>query len=379
MTSFLTPTGRQPRGAVKIYSAANTNGELINACLEMEIDNNNFYSADTFRCVFDAGQLPTDRNADWFSSQQDMYVELFIGFPADAFSFTVDELQSWIYGQVDEIDFDIVRNTITVSGRDLTRVFIDTKTTQKWPNQTASQIVTQLAQAHGLTPVVAATTTLAGKYYEIDHVNIEDERSEWDILNYFAGVEGMRVWVRGQSLYFQPAPDPATATPYQVIWTPPTSTTSAQANFMHVNFKRALTVSRGIQVIIRSWNKKQAHGFVATWPAKVRAIQAGKSTVGSGAQIYSRTIPNLTQEKANQYAQNWYAQLIAHELKFENLVMPGDNGLDITSIISLSGTGTAFDQQYFPDSIHRSLNFEDGYQMVIAAKNHSPESATGAL
>src|SRR5258708_3913007 len=92
-----------------------------------------------------------------------MYVELFIGFPADVSNFTPADLKSWIYGQVDEIEIDPVQNTIHVRGRDLTRVFIDTKTTQKWPNQTASQIATSLAKGHGLTPVVTATTTKVGK------------------------------------------------------------------------------------------------------------------------------------------------------------------------------------------------------------------------
>jgi phage protein D len=373
MTSFLTPTGSQPRGAVKV------NGELIIGWTEFELENNNFYSADTFRCHFTGGALPFDRDVPWFCSQQDMYVELFIGFPPNVASYSVADLQSFIYGQADDIDYDPVNNTIVVTGRDLTRVFIDTKTTQKWPNLTASQIATQLAVAHGLTPVVTATTTKAGKFYEIDHVNLTDDRSEWDILNYLADVEGFRVWVRGQSLYFAPAPDPTTTTPYQIVWTPGYKGGTEKANFERVNFKRALTVSRGIQVIIRSWNKKVSHGFTATYPAKVKTIQVGKSKTGAGAQIYSKTIPNLTQEQAIQRAQNWYQQLVAHEMKFDNMGIPGDNGLDITSIISLSGTGTAFDQQYFPDSISRSLNVDGGYEMTVAAKNHSPESETGAL
>jgi hypothetical protein len=87
----------------------------------------------------------------------------------------------------------------------------------------------------------------------------------------------------------------------------------------------------------------------------------------------------LSQEEAIRYAQNWYQQLIAHEMKFDNLRMPGDNDVDTTSIIAVSGTGTAFDQSYFPDSIHRSLSFENGYEMTIAAKNHTTESQTGTL
>ena len=372
MTNFLTPVGSQPRGLVKI------NGTVIDGWLDFDVDNNSFFSADTFRLTLAAGALPSTMDAVWFCAQQDMYVELFIGFPNDPTNYGPQDLTSWIYGQTDEIDYDPVNNTITLTGRDLTRVFIDTKTTQKWQNLTSSQIATQLAQSHGLTPVVTATTIKAGKLYEIDHVNVTDERSEWDILNYLANAEGFIVYVRGQSLYFQPAPAPNT-TPYQIVWTPPSSNTGASANFMHVNFKRALTVSRGIQVIVRSWNKKQAKGFVAKFPSNVKTIQVGKSTVGAGVQIYSKTVANLDQATADQYAQNWYNQLVQHEMRFDNLRMPGDNNLDVTSLISLTGTGTVFDQTYYPDSINRSISFDGGYQMTVAAKNHSPDSQVGTL
>ncbi|SDR37698.1 Phage protein D [Paraburkholderia fungorum] len=368
MTAFLSPSGRQPRGAVKV------NGELITGWLDFELDNNTYYAADTFRCKFAGALLPVDRNAIWFSNQQDMFVELFIGFPKDVNSFSPSDLTSWIYGQVDHIEIDPVTNTIDVDGRDLTRVFIDEKTTQKWPNQTSSQIATALAKKHGLTPVVTATTTTVGKYYEIDHVNMTDERSEWDILNYLADLEGFKVWVRGQSLYFQPAPDPTKATPYPIVWQPASTSSGPKANFEAIKLQRALTVSRGIQVKIRSWNKKYAKGFTVNYPSSVKTIKVGSSSIGSGGQIYSKTVANLTQDQALQYAQNWYKQLVAHEMKIEGLTMPGDNDLDITSIIQFDGTGTAFDQQYFPDNINRSMSFDGGYSMTVSAKNHAPNS-----
>lgn len=368
MTSFLIPTGRQPRGAVKV------NGELIKGWIDFDVDNHGFFSADTFRCKFAGALLPSDRDVAWFTDQQDMFVELFIGFPQDPANYSASDLKSWIYGQTDHITLDPITNTIEVDGRDLTRVFIDTKTTQKWPNKTSSQIATMLAQNHGLTPVVTATITAVGKYYEIDHVNMADERSEWDILNYLANLEGFKVWVRGKSLYFQAPPDPTKTTPYSLIYQVATTSSGPKANWEAARLTRALTVSRGIQVKIRSWNKKYAKGFTVSYPSNVKTIKVGAATVGTGAQIYSKTVPNLTQDQALQYAQKWYQQIIAHEMKIDGLTMPGDNELDTTSIIQLSGTGTKFDQIYFPDSISRSMSFDGGYEMTINAKNHSPDS-----
>jgi phage protein D len=368
MTAFLTPTARRPRGAVKI------NGEIIPGWVELEVENVGYYSVDTFRVTFAIKGLPPDRNLAWFSEQEDMFVELFIGFPDNPSFYTPAELQSWIYGQVDDIeDVDLANKTFSVTGRDLTRVFVDTKTTQKWPNQTASQIATALAKKHGLTPSVTKTTAKVGKCYQIDHVQMAKSQSEWDILTYLADSEGFNVWVRGQTLYFQPAPDPGKIAPYDLIYQQSPVGGVPSANFERMKFKRALTVSRGIQVQIRSWNKRQGKGFTVTYPSNVKTIKVGQSSVGAGAQIYSKRIPNLTQDQALQHAQNWYRQLIAHELIMDG-TMPGDNSLDTTSIIRVSGTGTAFDQLYYPDSISRTLSVEDGYDMTISAKSHAPDS-----
>lgn len=373
MTAFTQPKGRQPRGAVKIYSADDTQGEVIDGWVEFEIDNNNFYSADTFHCTFAVSALPADRNAIWFSNQQDMFVELFIGFPTNVNNYTPSDLTSWIYGQVDGIELNVRTQTISVHGRDLTRVFIDTKTTQKYANQTSSAIATALATKHSLSIQTVATDTKVGVYYEIDQVHMTDERSEWDLLNYLADQEGYKVWVRGTTLYFMPAPTSPNV--YNIVYQPATKTASAQANFEDLTLKRALTVSRGIQVQVKSWNKSLCKTFTANYPAAIApTIQVGKSLAGSGIQIYKRTYPNLTQEQTIQKAQALYEQLVQHEMQFDNLSMPGDNDLDITSEINLSGTGTAFDQTYYPDCIKRVMSLQSGYGMVVSAKNHSTDS-----
>ncbi|MDR9060126.1 hypothetical protein FEP39_05479 [Burkholderia multivorans] len=369
MTSFTISEGQRPRGAVKV------NGELITGWIDFEVDNNNYFSADTFRCRFAGKLLPQDRNLAWFAQQQDMFVELFIGFPPDPVEYTPDQLQSWIYGQVDDIDIDPVTNTVEVSGRDLTRTLIDTKTIEKWPNKTASQIATLIAKEHGLTPVVQATTTNAGKLYAFDFVNLSVEHSEWDILNFLADKEGFQVWVRGQSLYFKPAPDPKKTVPYELTWAPAQDGNGIpKANFEHFRMKRALTVSRGIQVVIRSRNVRTKKTITVSYPPqRPKTIRVGKSTIGEGAQVYTKNIPGLDRAAALQRAQAWYQQLIAHEMNIE-ATMPGDNTLDTTSIIKLSGTGTAFDQLYYPDSIARAFNLAGGYEMTVHAKNHAPDS-----
>ena len=367
----IAPYAVRSRGAVKI------NGATIQGWTRFEVENNSAYSADTFRVELAGQLLPSDRNLSWFSQQQDMFVELFIGNPADPISYRPEDLTSWVYGQVDCVKIDPVENVIELSGRDLTRVFIDSKTFESFSNQTSSQIATALANRHGLTPVVTATTTKAGKYFDIDHVNTNAERSEWDLLNFLATVEDFQVQVQGQNLYFGPAQS-GTAL-YPLEWKPPGSQGAPSAAVESLRLERALTVSRGVQVSIHSWNAKYAKGFTVTYPGKApKTINVGGSAVGAGIQVYRRTIRNLTQQEALQRAEALYNQIISHEMTLE-FHAPGDNSLTLAAAISLSGTGTAFDQVYYPDHIRRTMDCQSGYSMEVHAKNHGPDTGFSAV
>ncbi|KVC65526.1 hypothetical protein WI72_33670 [Burkholderia ubonensis] len=52
----------------------------------------------------------------------------------------------------------------------------------------------------------------------------------------------------------------------------------------------------------------------------------------------------------------------------------GNDSLDTASVVQLLGTGTSWDQMYFPESITRRLGFEEGYTLELNAKNHNPDS-----
>jgi hypothetical protein len=43
--------------------------------------------------------------------------------------------------------------------------------------------------------------------------------------------------------------------------------------------------------------------------------------------------------------------------------------------IRLVGTGTDWDQLYYPDTVTRRLSVQDGYRMDVRAKNHSVQDS----
>jgi hypothetical protein len=49
--------------------------------------------------------------------------------------------------------------------------------------------------------------------------------------------------------------------------------------------------------------------------------------------------------------------------------LPGDSLLDCSKLLELRGTGTGWDQIYYPDSVKRSISIDEGYRMEVTAKN----------
>lgn len=362
-------TARQPRAIVKV------NGTPMPGWIEWEVNNNTHFQADTFRVVFALSAVPSQFDSQWWSSQTTISVEILAGFPADPMRFTESDLTSWIFGQVDEVDFDPVRAEVHLNGRDLTALLIDTKTTESWENKKASEIATLLAQRHGLgTSQITDTTRNVGEFYKSDNVDRTHQRSEWDLLTYLANAEGFVVYVRGQDLVFKPHPNDFGSNALLLRWTPP-SDNQASPSFWgkSIQFTRHLTVARGIIVVARSWHGKKNQRFEAFYPKKPATVTPGQGTVRGGVQVYTFVRPDLTQQQLDDFVIAKHKELTRHEMKL-SATLPADDALVVDGLIRVTGTGSSFDQTYFPDSITRRMSLSEGYVMTVSAKNHNPDT-----
>lgn len=358
------PTARQPRGIVLVNS-------MQVAWIDWEVNNNGFYQADTFNVTLPISGQDPEMTLSWWAEQTALNVEIFVGFPANTDKFTIGDLGKLIEGQTDDLTIDLVARTVRLSGRDFTARLIDTKTTHKWQNKTASGIAIAIAKSHDLTPIVTATKKKTGKYYQLDHAKLTNQQSEWDLLTYLAHEEGFQVYVKGLELHFEPKDD--STDPYVLQWD---DVTNAHPTFngMQLSFSRNLTLAKDVIVKVRSWNQKQKKGFT-----KIAKATHNKDTVLKGAaqptgeaQVYSYVVPNLTPEQALQKAQALLKNITQHEMKL-SATLPADNILTPQCILQVKGTG-AYDQDYYPDSVIRRMTFGGGYVMDVTAKNHNVES-----
>lgn len=365
-------SARTPRGIV-LLGDPNQPGTRV-PWVDWEVEQNVWHSASTFRLRLPISALEVPVDLNYILDTNPIQAQVYGGFPPNPDQYGTTDLQQQILGNVDSINFDPTGRYVELSGRDYTSLLIDSKTFDRWTNQTASQIAATLAKRHGLTPQVTPTQGLVGKIYEIDKIHDRHGSTEWELLTWLAGVYDYVVYVQGMTLYFGPKPDPKSATPYLIKWEKPDQNVAfSRSNAVDLSFSRTLTVGKGVIVQVHSFNHKQKAGFTVTYPqGKAKGIAPG--TAKAPAQVYSYIIANLSQQDAQERAAKIYNDIIRHELKMRG-DLPGDNILVPNVMVQVTGTETSFDTLYYVESVSRRMSFDGGYRMGVRGKNHSLDTS----
>ncbi len=349
------------------------NGIAVGGAMAAEVNASNSFQASSFTALVSLSADPV-QGAAWWESQTAIRLEIQAALGASLLDPIGEGWTRLLLGDVDTLQIDPIANTVQLAGRDLTHLFIDARTQRSFVNLTASQIATQLADEQGLTAQVTATTTPVGQYYQLEHDTLvlgglHRITTEWDLLVWLARHEGFDCYVDGQTLVFAP-PTSEQAVPFVVSFGP-----GAALNVIDVRMERALTLAADVQVTVKSWDSRSKAAFVRT----VRATSASGSTnVGKNQQSYVFVVPGLTPAEALAYAQQRLAEITRHE-RIVTITMPGETTLTPRSRIALAGSGTGFDQLYYPDHILRRIDAKRGFVQTVTAKNHSTTSQVTVL
>jgi hypothetical protein len=344
---------RSPRMRVLV------NGQALQGAYEAEVTSSGHYSADTFSLAIACSADPW-ADARFWSSQSMVLVDIQVSLDVNG-SFT-----SLIVGRADSISFDPLRDLIRVQGRDLSASLVEAETQETFANRTASEIATIFSARHNLIPRVAPTNTPVGRFYGDDRESLtlnqfSSSTTEWDLLTSLARQERFDLWVSGTSLYFQP---PVTAQPPVFILTPKA--------VIDIRLTRSTILARNVTVTVRSWNSSRQMLVSETATA---ALSESCNNTAIAPASYSVVYPNLTPDTATSLAQQRLGEIIRHE-RCVTFSIPGEVSLSPRSFIALEGTGTAFDQSYYIDSIERSFTPRSGFREYIRASNSSPRTIT---
>lgn len=322
------------------------------SCTSVDVYLSKTHKSDTFHAEIPFKALPAGMDENWWSVENDISAQVQISL--DQFSGATQLFD----GKVDQVGHDFARRVLKIQGRDKSAALIDSKTTEKFNNQSPDQVVKTMAGRHGITVDADAVSKKAGKLFQIDYAKLTHRLSEWTAINKIADEAGMTVYMTGGVLYFKPVDEKLPV--LNVIYIPPTDESFANGNFMELSTSRNLIIGRPVNVTVQSWNHKEKKAYSTT-----------KSEPGTGDPlVYNYTSSGLTGDQTEKLAEKRLAENTSHELSF-NLGMPGDPSVTPRFTMQLSGTGTAYDQEHKVMSIHHSLSQGSGYRMTVSAKSKS--------
>lgn len=368
------PGARTPRAAVAI------NGERLpaEALVSARVVNNGFLAADTFDLTLALDLWPGARRGMAFWTEPErLECEVFVGLGDPARGERPEK--SLIVGRVDDVELDLGRAEVQLRGRDFTADLIEAKTSEKFQNETASEVARQLAERHGLTPVVTETEEPVGRLYANEHVRLSDQTSEWALLTRLAELHGFECVVRGRELRFGPPPDPADAPRWTLRWRPPEPERGVefpQVAAPRLVLRHAKTVATDITVEVISWHAGRKRALRAVARSQRRARQQS-GQFGGGARYVFR-FPGLTQDQAERLAEEKLRELTRHERVVDALNLPGDPDLDVRAKLRLVGTGTSFDTEYHIEELERLVVQDQGLVMRVRARNLPAEDSGSA-
>lgn len=364
---------RNPRALLKL------NDNIIRKLDHIEYVENNVSQPDSFHARMPLYNLSDVVDIEYWMSQPAILAEVLMGFPNDPSNYGPQDLDSMIIGAVNNINLHVFENgsgMVDIDGFDLSKKFIDNQTVEKYPNNTSSQIATILANKEGLTPIVTATTEPAGYYYQQDFIQLGAAMTEWDLLTFLAQKEGFQVFVRGQSLYFQPQ-QTQTQNPWLLQVQTPEGGNTAVMNGTSLTVSRNLNYAKDVIVTVISMNSASGRVSETVRVRKTKnAVVASAAQIVGQAQTFTYRIPGLSKQQALARAQQLAQNITIHEkvIKFDT---PGDSVLHKDSLIQVQGVSPSTDQIYYPDTITRSIS-NGNYNMQVVCKNHSTQNVTNA-
>lgn len=353
MSDLLVPSVRRPRLQVL------ANGAPLAGVRDAEVSANSHFGASRFSLTIALGADPL-WTPDYWSAQSTVMLEVQVGFVPDGAPDNAAAWVSLILRAADTIEIELPEQLVRVHGRDLTAALLVARTQETFANQTSSEIAASIAARHNLTAAVTPTSALAGRYYELEHDQLtlgqfSRASTEWDLLVYLAQQEGFDVFVEGGTLYFQP-PQADPSSPDATLR--PIATANGPVNLIELRMERCLALAGNVGVTVKSWNSRQGVAYT----------QSAGAASAAAVQNYQFVRPNLLPDQATALAQNWLGMLTQHE-RVITARMPGELALTPRGVVALEGTGTAFDQVYYIDTIDRQIRFNGGFVQSVRAKN----------
>lgn len=362
--------------------------------IEIEITTNHFYVSDTFIIDLPLMGQPKELNFQYWALCGLFEIKVYIGFPPNPESYSNQDLPLFMTGNLTDFTLDPVKQTVRIHGRDLSSRLIDRKLTQTYNNLTLSQIAEQMAFQNNLTPDVENTTEKVGIFYKNNLTVLSNNSTQWDLLTGLAQLQNFVVYVNNETLVcIEREAVQNSRTPYvlnyqssnnqDLITNINNMTTGGGVNsanssifpkFNGMSLNLSRTPYSDIYVTIVVPYGFQSKRFISVTKIATNPQRTSSGLPQAAPRRFVHKYFGLTRQQAELKAIQLLNSYVIHEFEL-TATLPGDNILLKDSLIQLTGTNSAFDQNYYPDEITRRISMDEdetgGYYMSVNAKVQS--------
>lgn len=317
-------------------------GSQTNGLLDARIVSTNYYSCDWFEVSFSL-DLPQSPSIDFWMTVSNPLIEI------TAASRQSQPSTSLILGHADSIAIDVRRRVVSVVGRDLSALMVDTSISRGFPNHSAGEIATFIAAFHGLNPHVVPTADILGRSYGGIHTISVDpyySRSvtDWDLIVRMAVQHGYDAYVEGRDFFFRPSREHTNGT---LLVRP--------GDCSQIRVTRNVGLERRRPSQLSSWNQQLQQELTD-------ATVAGTTAISNQSAEYFE--PNISANQLTSIISRVSRMGVAQGLRIQ-LTMPGDTRVSARSRLLLQGVAGRVDGEYDVECIERTFNINSGFTQHV--------------
>lgn len=247
---------------------------------------------------------------------------------------------------------------VRAEGKDSADTMIGTRTDEAFPNQTVGSVVSKLAGKVGLGTVQGGKSgDMAGHTYDYQEYRYNtDVQSAWDAVQDMANQIGNIAFVDGvaKTLYF--VEPNFTEGNFNVVYRNPTTESYDESNV-------AVELLCGHDCTLQGGSSTLADSMFS-FDNKTYVGKSGGGGTGGGTKEFYSEEPGRTQDQVQTKAKGLKNLADSKQWTIEVLA-PGDPSVKASTGVTLSGTGTAWDQLYAVQSVTHRVSAEHGYLMEI--------------
>lgn len=299
-------------------------------------------------------------------------IEIRVGFMAPGQAVGDVALTTRFRGMVTHAVYNPAAQRVELQARDYSALLANKQLpNHSWQNMRASDIVAQVAASVGLTADVDSTDGILGQFQQYEHRALglathHRWKTAWDFCIAMQRMTGYDLYVTGKTLHFKKAL--VSGTPDTLSYTPPSSADySPHTTVTDLRLERDMILTRVVSVTVRSWDARQRVAHFASYPSPPTTDSINYEFPAD---------PGTTPDQLRTMAVAKYHDVIAHGRTVQGDIHP-QSSITVRTPVTLSGTGTTFDQTYRVDQTVLTISADTcNYSVTLRNRGDGLEASS---